>query len=124
MPYVFAIDSAARLVRVLATGPSDVAETLEAMSNLAQMPGYEPDYGILVDARTHQYVASFPDLLRLRDDFERLRDRFRGPIAVVLGDPLRYGATRGLAGMTDLFGIRLRAFREMDSASAWLADPR
>jgi hypothetical protein len=124
MPYVFAIDAAARLVRVQALGPSDAAETLEAISNLARMPGYEPDFGILVDARAHQYVASFADLIRLRDGLEHLRERFRGPIAVVLGDPLRYGATRGLGAMTDLFGIRLRAFREMDAASAWLADPR
>ena len=124
MPYEIAIDPAARIVRVLATGPSDVVETREAMERVASAPGYEPDFGILADARTHQYVASFPDLLQLRDAFEQMRERFQGPIAVVLGDPLRYGATRGLAGMTDLFGIRLRAFREMDAASAWLADPR
>jgi hypothetical protein len=124
MPYVFAIDPSARLVRVQATGPSDVGQTIEAISNLAQTPGYEPDFGILVDARTHQYVASFPDLLQLRDAFVQLRERYQGPIAVVLGDTLRYGATRGLSGMIDLIGIRLRAFRDMDAASAWLADPR
>ena len=124
MPYPFFIDARARLVRVQATGTSNVADTLEAISNLAQTPGYEPDFGILVDARAHQYVASFSDLLRMRDDFERLRDRFRGPIAIVLADPLRYGVTRSLAGMTEAFGLRLRAFRDMDAASAWLADPR
>jgi hypothetical protein len=124
MPYAIRIDPAARLVEVVASGPSNLEETRQVIADLASAAGYEPDFRILVDARTQSYVASFADLLALRDQFEGLRERFRGPIAVVLDDPVRYGATRGLAGMTGLFGIRLGAFRDLGAARAWLAEPR
>ena len=122
MPYDISIDPAARRVTVRAHGTSDLAATLAQMRALAADPLYAPDFAMLVDANGLDYVPSFAETLRLRDAFEELRQSYKGPIAIVLDDTLRYGVTRTLAGMTSLFGVRLQAFRDFPSARAWLAE--
>ena len=122
MPYDVSIDPAARLVTIRAHGPSDLAETIAQMRGLAADPLYAPDFALLVDSNDLEYIPTFADTLRLRDAFEELRASYRGPIAIVLDDVLRYGVTRTLAGMTALFGVRLQAFRDFPAARAWLAE--
>ncbi len=122
MPYDVSIDPAARLVTVRAHGDSDRAATIAQMRSLAADPLYAPDFAIVVDSTAFGYVPDFADTLHLRDAFEELRQSYRGPIAIVIDDPLRYGVTRALAGMTSLFGLRLQAFRDFPSARAWIAE--
>lgn len=120
MPYDVSIDPAARRVTIRGHGTSDLAATLAQMRALAADPLYAPDFALLVDANELDYVPTFAETLRLRDAFEELRAEYRGPIAIVLADTLRYGVTRSLAGMTSLFGVRLQAFRDFPAARAWL----
>lgn len=122
MPYDVSIDPAARRVTIHAHGTSDLVGTIAQMRALAADPLYAPDFAIVVDANELDYVPSFADTLRLRDAFEELRASYKGPIAVVMDDTLRYGVTRALAGMTSLFGVRLQAFRDFPAARAWLAE--
>lgn len=122
MAYDVSIDRAARRVTIRGHGPSDLDEALAQMRSLAVDPLYAPDFSLLIDANDLGYTPSFADTLRLRDAFEELRASYRGPIAIVLEDTLRYGVTRTLAGMTALFGLRLQAFRDLSSARAWLAE--
>lgn len=122
MAYDVSIDPAARHVTIRAHGSSDLDEALAQMRSLAADPLYAPDFSMLVDANDLAYTPSFADTLRLRDAFEELRASYRGPIAIVLDDTLRYGVTRSLAGMTALFGVRLQAFRDFPAARAWLAE--
>jgi hypothetical protein len=120
VPYEISIDPAARRVNARAHGDSDFEETLAIMRSLAEDPRYAPDFAILVDAMEFAYVPDFADTIRLRNAFEELKQSYRGPIAVVLDDAVRYGVTRALSGMTALFGLRLQAFRDFPSARAWL----
>jgi len=121
MPYLVEIRPETRRAVVRGQGPADVAETVAWMRRLAEDPAFEPGFGMLVDVRELAYIASFDDLLVMRDVFEELRDAFRGPIAVVVPDMLRYGITRTISGLTALFGVRIEAFREEPEAEAWLA---
>lgn len=120
MPYLVEIKPALRRAVIRGEGPADVNETIAWMRRLAEDPAFEPGFGMLVDVRELAYIASFDDLLVLRDVFEELRDAFSGPIAVVVPDLLRYGITRTISGLTSMFGVRIEAFREEPAAEAWL----
>ena len=121
MPYLVDIRPAQRLAVVRGTGRSGLAETLDTMRDLAARPEFPPGFGMLVDVRELDYVASFDDLLAMRDVFSELREAFSGPIAVVVPDLLRYGITRTIAGLTGMVGVRIEAFRDSADAETWLA---
>ena len=120
MPYSIDIRPAQRRAVVRGVGSADVADTVASMRELAALPGFEPGFGLLVDVRDLAYVASFDDLIALRDVFGELRESFSGPIAVVVSDLLRYGITRSISGLTSMIGIRIEAFRDEAEAEAWL----
>ena len=121
MPYAIDIRSEQRRVVVTGTGKPDVVETMETMRRLAAEPDFEPTFGILCDVRELEYVASFDDLIVMRDGFDELKESYAGPIAVLVPDLLRYGIARTISGLTSLIGIRIEAFRELAEADAWLA---
>jgi hypothetical protein len=120
MPYSIDIRPAERRAVVRGQGSADVAGTVALMRELAARPAFEPGFGVLIDVRDLAYVASFDDLIALRDVFGELRESFRGPIAVVVSDLLRYGITRSISGLTGMIGVRIEPFRDEAAAEAWL----
>jgi hypothetical protein len=121
MPSTFDIDPARRRITVTCTGSYDADEALVAMREFAARPDLDPAFGLLVDVRQLAYVASFDDLILHRDGFLELRASFRGPIAVVGPDLLRYGIARSASGLLGRVGIRMEVFRDIAEAEAWLA---
>ncbi len=122
MPYQITVDPTLGAAHVTAWGPSSVAEVLEAMERIIGDAAYRPTFPILVDASRLEYVASFSDALAMRDAFEANRNHFRGPIAVVVVAPVQYGATRVVASLADLFGVRIGVFRTVAEAQTWLTE--
>ncbi len=120
MPYAIDIQPARHRVVVRGLGKPDLRETVETMRRLAADPVHSPAYGILADMRELDYVASFDDLIVMRDAFDELKGSYTGPIAVVVPDLLRYGIARTISGLTGMIGIRIEAFRELAEADAWL----
>lgn len=120
MPYTWTIDPDSGLIEVTATGASNVPDTLSAMRQLHKDPAFRPESPMLVDGRKLDYVATFADALAFRDAFEGMRDKLRGPIAFVVENPVQYGTVRMLGSMTDLVGIKIQAFHDLDSARRWL----
>ncbi len=121
MPYTIDIQPGRRRVVVTGTGTSDIGETMDTMRRLAADPVHEPNFGIFCDVRELAYVASFEDLIVMRDGFGALKVSYTGPIAILVPDLLRYGIARTISGLTGLIGIRIEAFRELAEAEAWLA---
>jgi len=121
MAYTFDIRPSDGRVHVHAQGPSGLEEVLQTMREVAEDPRHRPESGIVVDIRELDYVASFEDLLKVRDEFDARRAAFRGPIAVIVPDLLRYGITRTISGLAGMIGVRIDAFREPDDAEKWLA---
>ena len=121
MPYTIAIQPDRRRVVVCGLGSPDVGETMDTMRRLAADPTHDPAFGILADMRELDYIASFEDLIVLRNGFDELKASYTGPIAIVLPDLLRYAIARTLSGLTSMIGIRLEAFRELAAAEVWLA---
>ncbi len=121
MPYTIDIQPARRRAVVTGTGSSDIAETMATMRRLAAEPAYESTFGIYCDMRELDYVASFEDLIVVRDGFDALKASYAGPIAILVPNLLQYGIARTISGLTGLIGIRIEAFREPAEADAWLA---
>ena len=120
MPYDVSIDAAARRVHVRAFGPSSFDEAKVSIDDLIVDPTFEPTFSILFDGREMEYLASYEDALQFRDLFQRMKEKFRGPIAVVVQGTARYGVSRMIASLLDLVGVRMEAFLSLPEAETWL----
>jgi hypothetical protein len=121
MPYEVTIDAPARRVLVRGYGPSSFDEALRSIETLIADPVFEPTFSILFDGRDMEYLASYEDALSFRDTFQRLKEKFRGPIAVVVQGTARYGVSRMIASLLDLVGVKMEAFLSLPEAETWLA---
>ena len=120
MPYDVSIDAAARRVHVRAVGPTTFEEARATMNRLVADPGFEPTYSILFDGREMEYLATYEDAIQFRDLFQKMKEKFRGPIAVVVQGTARYGVSRMIASLLDLVGVRMEAFLSLPEAETWL----
>lgn len=120
MPYDVTIDAAARRVHVRAFGPSSYEEAKESIDQLVVDPAFEPTFSMLFDGRELEYLASYEDALRFRDLFQRMKDKFRGPMAIVVQGTARYGVSRMIASLLDLVGVKMEAFLSLPEAETWL----
>jgi hypothetical protein len=121
MPYESVIDPAKRRIVVRAFGPSTYDEAQAEADRLITDPSFDPAYAILVDGRELEYLASYEDALKFRDMFGRMKNSFRGPIAVVVQGMARYGVSRMIATLADLVGVRMEAFLSVPEAETWIA---
>jgi len=120
MPYDVTIDAAARRVHVRAFGPSSYDEAKDSIDRLVVDPAFEPTFSLLFDGREMEYLASYEDALKFRDLFQRMREKFRGPMAIVVQGTARYGVSRMIASLLDLVGVKMEAFLSLPEAETWL----
>ena len=120
MPYDVTIDAAARRVHVRAFGPSSYDEAKDSIDRLVDDPAFEPTFSLLFDGREMEYLASYEDALRFRDLFQRMKEKFRGPMAIVVQGTARYGVSRMIASLLDLVGVKMEAFLSLPEAETWL----
>ena len=120
MPYDVTIDAAARRVHVRAFGPSSYDEAKDSIDRLVVDPTFEPTFSLLFDGREMEYLASYEDALRFRDLFQLMKDKFRGPMAIVVQGTARYGVSRMIASLLDLVGVKMEAFLSLPEAETWL----
>ena len=121
MPYRYVIDPAARLITVVGEGPADLAATEAIMRGLPADPAHRADFDALVDARSLDYTPTFHEAQQIRSVFHEVRDAYRGRIAVVVSGTVRFGVTRMVSQLVEASGIRMEAFRDLESARHWLA---
>ena len=120
MPYDVTIDAAARRVHVRAYGASSYDEAKDSIDRLVVDPAFEPTFSLLFDGREMEYLASYEDALRFRDLFQRMKEKFRGPMAIVVQGTARYGVSRMIASLLDLVGVKMEAFLSLPEAETWL----
>ena len=120
MPYDVSIDAATRRVHVHASGPSSFEEARATMDALVADAAFQPTFSILFDGREMEYLASYEDAIQFRDTFQRMKEKFRGPIAVVVQGTARYGVSRMIASLLDLVGVKMEAFLSLPEAETWL----
>jgi hypothetical protein len=122
MPYRYTIDSDARLITVVGEGLADLAATEALMRSVAADLAHHPDFDALVDARALDYMPTFREAQEIRSMLQGLRDSYRGRVAVVVEGAVRFGVTRMVSQLLEANGIRMEAFRDLESARAWLAN--
>ena len=92
--------------------------SFDAMSTVAADPAFEPDFGLLIDARTMDYVATREEARALAS---RHAETFKNlPVAVVVSRAVHYGVANQIAALTDLRGGTLRAIYDWEEAKEWL----
>ena len=124
MPIHYAIDRARRVVHIEMSGAVGPIETLEFLERLAADPELRPAMAQLVDFRRVQAAPSLPDSEAVAQGFARLRYRFEGVrCAVLVSDPLMYGAIRQLALLAARAAVDVRPFVDVRGAQRWLGLP-
>ena len=107
-------------MHVRAYGASSYDEAKDSIDRLVVDPAFEPTFSLLFDGREMEYLASYEDALRFRDLFQRMKDKFRGPMAIVVQGTARYGVSRMIASLLDLVGVKMEAFLSLPEAETWL----
>ena len=121
MPIHYTVDIARGIVRVVMTGIVGPAETLRFLEALAGDPAVRQGMPQLLDMRRVEAPPSSADSESVASGFERLRDRFAGArCAVVVEDPLVFGAIRQFAALAARAAVEVRPFLHDTEAERWL----
>jgi hypothetical protein len=116
------IEPARRRIHVRGQGASSLPEVEAAARRVAALPGHDPGFALLIDVRELDYIMSYREALGLRELMIQLKPAFGGPIAIVSRPGVQYGATRVVASLNDLIGLRVGVFLEPAAAERWLDD--
>ena len=121
MPIHYTVDIVRGIVRVVMTGVVSPAETLRFLETLAADKTVRQGMPQLLDMRGVQAPPTSADSESVAAGFERLRDRFAGArCAVVVEDPLVFGAIRQFAALAAKAAVEVRPFLDDGEAERWL----
>ena len=124
MPIHYSIDIARGIVRVEMSGTVGPNETLGFLERLAADPALRPAMPQLVDFRQVGAPPTAAESESVAQGFARLRHRFEGArCAVVVADPLVFGAIRQFAALAARALVEVRPFLDEREAERWLGLP-
>jgi len=124
VPIHYAIDGAIGVVYVDMSGAISPAEALMFLERLAVDPGLRPAMPQLVDVTRVHAPPSVAESEAVALGFARLRHRFEGArCAVVVTDPLMFGAIRQFAALATRALVEVRPFLDGREAQQWLGLP-
>ncbi len=116
MPFSYKISPDEKLAYVTASGPVDLRAALEAMGRIAQEPGFESDFNVVVDAELMEYTPSSGELQVLAWALGHEKRRCGNKVAVVRSPalPERY------ARLAEVTGVTLSLFADGAAARDWV----
>ena len=124
MPIHYSIDVVRGVVRVEMIGAVASTETLRFLEQLAADPALRPAMPQLVDLRGVGAPPTASESESVAQGFARLRHRFEGArCAVVVHDPLAFGAIRQVAALAVRAAVEVRPFLDEREAERWLGLP-
>ena len=124
MPIYYTIDVARGVVRVAMSGVVDPTDTLRFLEQLAADPSLRPAMPQLLDFTRVGTPPTVAESESVAQGFARLRHRFEGArCAVVVADPLAFGAIRQFAALAARAAVEVRPFLDQREAERWLALP-
>jgi hypothetical protein len=120
----YVIDIARGIVRIEMTGGVGPGETLQFLERLATEPALRRGMPQLVDFTRVQAPPTAAESERVAQGFARLRHRFEGArCAVVVADPVVFGAIRQFAVLAVRAAVEVRPFLDVREAKRWLGLP-
>ena len=124
MPIHYAIDIARGVVRVDMWGNVGPNDTLSFLEQLGADPALRRAMPQLVDFRRVEAPPTAAESESVAQGFARLRHRFEGArCAVVVADPLVFGAIRQFAALAARAMVEVRPFLDEREAERWLGLP-
>ena len=117
----YSIDARRGVVRIEMAGVVSASDTVEFLERLAEEPELRPGMPQLLDFTQVAAPPTVTDSESVARTFSRLRSRFQGSrCAVIVADPLMYGAIRQFAALAARAGVDVRPFLDRREAEAWL----
>ena len=124
MPIDYTIDVARGIVRVDMRGAVRAIETVAFLERLGAEPALRKAMPQLIDLRRMEAPPTSDDSETVALAFERLRSRFEGArCAVLVADPLVFGAVRQFAALAVRAAVEVRPFLDEREAERWLGFP-
>src|SRR5215207_5252622 len=124
MPIRYTIDVVRGIVRVEMTGIVEPAETLRFLEQLSTEPALRPAMAQLIDLTRVEAPPTAAESESVALGFARLRRWFEGArCAVVVADPLVFGAIRQFAALALQAAVEVRPFLDAREAERWLGLP-
>jgi hypothetical protein len=124
VPIHYSIDVVRGIVRVEMAGEVGPSETLRFLEQLGADPMLRPAMPQLVDFRRVGAPPTAAESESVAQGFARLRHRFEGArCAVVVEDPLAFGAIRQFAALAVRAAVEVRPFLDEREAERWLGMP-
>jgi hypothetical protein len=124
VPITYVIDVVRGVVRVEMTVRVGPAATVGFLQRLALDPLLRPAMPQLVDFTRVVAPPTADESESVAQAFTRLRDRFAGArCAVVVADPLVFGAIRQFAALAARAAVEVRPFLDVREAERWLGLP-
>lgn len=121
MPIRYVIDAVKGVVRVEMAGVIGPADTVMFLDRLAAEPTLRPAMPQLVDFTRVEAPPTAAESESVAYAFARLKALFEGArCAVVVADPLMYGAIRQFAALASRARVEVRPFLDADAAEQWL----
>jgi hypothetical protein len=120
----YVIDVARGVVRVSMTGVVGPVETLAFLEDLALEPALRVGMPQLLDMTRVEAPPTAAESESVAQGFARLRSRFEGArCAVVVSDPLVFGAIRQFGALAARAMVEVRPFLDTREAERWLGLP-
>lgn len=122
MPFKYEIDERKKIAFVTASSDICLAESIQAMYDVAQDPRFNPSYGVLVDLRVSEYTPTLLESYQLARTLRELRHSYAGPMAVGVSNTVHLGIMRMIISFVEHDGMRMTASLDLDEARRWLEE--
>jgi hypothetical protein len=110
-------------IRKTATGSMDLARSLEAVHELAQVAGFHRDSHILIDVRETESTATHLEQMRLALEFGNYRHLFHNKIALLIpATSERIEKANLMKRCMEAEGFEMKVFVSFEHAIEWFSE--
>ena len=121
MPVTYRIDSAARMLVIVAEGSLEQKERLDLMRKCTSDPAYEPGLNTLFDVSACTSTPTLPELRQIIAFIQRnVATIGRKKVAVVTGTPVLFGVARQFQVLAESGPLEVQVFDDRAGAQVWL----
>lgn len=118
--FTYEISVANKFCLVVATGKITSESSIDALNKLANTPGFEKDFNIIVDARNINYHPSYQEVKQIQRHLVLMKDNFRNKIALVTTE-FFWVVGELLCRLSQPHGLKISAFSGMEQAQQWIS---
>ena len=120
MPFSYSISPMHKVAYVTARGAVDLRAAMDAMGRIRKDPGFDPDYGVLVDASDMEYSPTAGEIGVLEWALGHEKTSYRSRIAVIRPQEGRETMRDAFMRLAARTGIELGLFPNRESALEWV----